>query len=66
MSHHVTLAQAVDISASCYEQLRRRDDGARETLRELQRRFPDDPLVKLHGERVGRGDSGVEIVMGEK
>ena len=50
----------------CYEQLRRHDDGARDTLRDLQRRFPDDPLVKLHGKRLERGESGVEIVMGEK
>jgi adenylate cyclase len=35
-------------------------------LAALQRDYPDDPLLRLHAARVGRGESGVRIIMAEK
>lgn len=49
-----------------YERLRTGEPGLSEEVEALHQRFPDDPLIKLHFERLSRGETGVKIVMSEK
>ena len=49
-----------------FERLRDDSDGARDLFEDLARTAPDDPLAKLHLERLQRGETGTRIVMDEK
>jgi adenylate cyclase len=44
-----------------YAELRQGDAGAAQRLASLLERYPDDPLLRLHAERLRRGEVGVDI-----
>jgi adenylate cyclase len=44
-----------------YVQLRQGEAGAAQNLASLLERYPDDPLIRLHAERLRRGEVGVDI-----
>jgi adenylate cyclase len=49
-----------------YATMESADPAARELFAALAARYPDDPLVRFHHERLERGDTGALIVLGEK
>ena len=51
----------VDAYNEAYEQAANGDPGALDALRELDRAYPGDPLVRLHVQRLESGGSGIVI-----
>ena len=49
-----------------YEAIRENDPTAIKKLEELNRSYPDDPVFKLHINRINNGEQGVIIVMDSK
>ncbi len=49
-----------------FESLRRRDAGAREAFEQLAVERPQDPLIRLHLQRLRAGEEGETIVLEEK
>ncbi len=52
--------------ARFYERLRSKEPGLLAVAEDLRHRYPDDPLIRLHAERLAGGHTGVEIVMSQK
>lgn len=52
--------------ARVYEMLEAADPRAGARLRALQSLRPDDPILSFHAQRLGRGETGVEIVFDGK
>ena len=49
-----------------YQALADGDPGAVELFAALREKYPDDPLVKLHSERIEAGESGVTLIIRKK
>jgi adenylate cyclase len=49
-----------------YVQLRQGEAGAAQLLASLLERYPDDPLLCLHAERLRRGEAGIDIRLDRK
>jgi len=66
----ITAAQAATPFMARYneafELLQREDPGAAQLFAQLYLEFPDDPLVKLHHERIVAGELSATIVLSEK
>lgn len=56
----------LDAYQGAYDAMGRGDAGALEAFRSIQSRFPDDPLIAFHIERLGSGAEGTRIVMDDK
>ena len=51
---------------NAYDRMGQKDTEAGSLFDALLASNPDDPLVKLHAERLGEGDTGIEMVMSDK
>jgi adenylate cyclase len=51
---------------AAYDLLQRQDPGAREAFERLAQERPQDPLVRLHLQRLHAGEHGDTIVLDEK
>jgi hypothetical protein len=49
-----------------YQALVAGDPRAEEMFAALRETYPDDPLVKLHSERIEAGESGVTLIIRKK
>ena len=58
--------QLVADYGQAYEALAAGDPSAKGLFEELAERFPQDPLVKLHHERINAGESGVTLIIRKK
>jgi class 3 adenylate cyclase len=55
-----------DAYLAAYEKMRSGSPDAGPTFADLARRFPEDPLIRLHAGRLAGGDTGERIVFAEK
>ena len=64
-ANHPALGYREDYFAA-YAMLERHDPTARAAFERLREMAPDDPLVRLHAERLANGQAGVEIELAGK
>ncbi len=54
-------AASLPMYLEAFTRLAKHDTGAELVFAELRRRYPDDPLVRLHAERSAKGERGVVV-----
>ncbi len=57
------LPEAVAAYSRAYALLENRDARANEAFAELRQRWPEDPLIRLHAERLAAGEDGIVITI---
>jgi hypothetical protein len=57
------LPPGFDDYLAAYALLEHNDESARRAFAELRKRWPQDPLIRLHAERLAAGEEGIVITI---